>query len=100
MERQLSLTFKGIQFMMALEYGQLFFKAALRCQWCSNPRTSCTPYRLDLLQRLCKLCGRCFNACPHNAIIPGQGVYRINQEKCNACGLCVQACYYGALVLW
>ena len=79
----------------------VFFKGCpLRCQWCSNPENQLHSVQIGFIARLCKLCGRCFNACPHNAIIPGQGVYRINQEKCNACGLCVQACYYGALVLY
>ena len=36
--------------------------------------------------------------CPEGAIVPGEGVYRIDREKCTGCGSCVGSCYNGALV--
>lgn len=79
----------------------VFFKGCpLRCKWCSNPENLKPSIQVGFMEKLCRQCGRCLKACPHNAIIPGQGVYRINQDKCTFCGLCVQSCYYGSLVLY
>jgi len=79
----------------------VFFKGCpLRCKWCSNPENLVPSVQVGFVEKLCRQCGRCLKACPHAAIVPGQGIYRINQEKCVACGLCVQACYYDALVLY
>lgn len=79
----------------------VFFKGCpLRCKWCSNPENLTPAVQIGFMEQLCRQCGRCLKACPHGAIVPGQGVYRINQEKCVACGFCVQACYYDALVLY
>jgi len=53
-----------------------------------------------LLPALCKGCGRCIDACPHDCITLG---HEINQDSgmipimidltvCNGCGLCITAC--------
>ncbi|MDR2611115.1 MAG: glycyl-radical enzyme activating protein [Clostridiales Family XIII bacterium] len=77
----------------------VFFKGCpLRCAWCANPENLATNREVGFIAKLCTGCGRCFTACPHGAIVPGEGVYRIAREKCVSCGACVDACYYGALV--
>ncbi|HET7825762.1 MAG TPA: 3-methyl-2-oxobutanoate dehydrogenase subunit VorB [Anaeromyxobacter sp.] len=48
----------------------------------------------------CKACGRCIEACAHDALAPGRDVHPksgavpvlLDLERCNGCGLCVDAC--------
>ncbi|HEY6099384.1 MAG TPA: 3-methyl-2-oxobutanoate dehydrogenase subunit VorB, partial [Anaeromyxobacter sp.] len=48
----------------------------------------------------CKACGRCIEACAHDAIAPGLEIHPesgavpvlLDLERCNGCGLCVDAC--------
>jgi MinD superfamily P-loop ATPase len=43
---------------------------------------------------LCTLCGRCYEVCRFNAIIPGNGsqAYRVDQLACEGCVSCVHQC--------
>lgn len=45
----------------------------------------------------CKACGLCLRACPHEAIIEEEEVYRIDAGKCAKCGICKEACKFGAV---
>jgi pyruvate/2-oxoacid:ferredoxin oxidoreductase alpha subunit/ferredoxin len=48
----------------------------------------------------CKACGRCVEACAHEALAPGRDMHPesgvvpvlLDLERCNGCGLCVDAC--------
>jgi pyruvate/2-oxoacid:ferredoxin oxidoreductase alpha subunit/NAD-dependent dihydropyrimidine dehydrogenase PreA subunit len=48
----------------------------------------------------CKACGRCVEACAHEALAPGRELHLesgflpvlLDLERCNGCGLCVDAC--------
>jgi pyruvate/2-oxoacid:ferredoxin oxidoreductase alpha subunit/NAD-dependent dihydropyrimidine dehydrogenase PreA subunit len=48
----------------------------------------------------CKACGRCVEACAHEALAPGRDLnpesgavpVLLDLERCNGCGLCVDAC--------
>lgn len=79
----------------------------LNCAWCHNPE--CVHFYPEIYwkQSLCQQCGRCFDACPREAIQPPVALseddeshhyYKIDLEKCDHCMLCVDACIYGALV--
>jgi len=43
---------------------------------------------------LCTLCGRCYEVCRFNAIIPGNGsqAYQVDQLACEGCASCVYQC--------
>lgn len=70
----------------------------LRCKWCANPENLEAKPHVGFLSNLCTGCGRCAKFCPHDAIVPGSDVYRINLDRCVHCGKCAEACFYGALV--
>ncbi len=72
----------------------------LRCRWCANPENLTPGAVLGFLCRLCQNCGRCFRTCRHGAIVPGEGVYRIDREKCVSCMECADACFAGALTVY
>ena len=72
----------------------------LRCRWCANPENLVSHIQTGFIQKLCQNCGRCINACPNGAIVPGDGQYRIQRERCISCGKCVESCYYDALVTY
>ncbi len=72
----------------------------LRCRWCANPENLRPSVQMGFLKHLCEDCGRCMNACLHGAIVPGDGVYRIDKSKCQSCGRCAESCLYGALVTY
>ena len=77
----------------------VFFKGCpLACQWCANPECLPVAPLIGFIRTLCTNCGKCLDACPHNAIRPGEGVHRIDYSLCQSCGKCKDQCYYGALV--
>jgi MinD superfamily P-loop ATPase len=41
---------------------------------------------------LCQLCGRCFEVCRFEAIIPGDDTYRVDPLACEGCASCVYQC--------
>jgi len=40
----------------------------------------------------CTTCGACVDACPVEAIDPGDPKYVIDPDKCTDCGACVDEC--------
>jgi MinD superfamily P-loop ATPase len=41
---------------------------------------------------LCQLCGRCFEVCRFEAIVPGDDTYRVDPLACEGCASCVYQC--------
>jgi len=45
----------------------------------------------------CRPCGRCFNVCRFNAILPAEQTYRVDPLACEGCASCVHQCPEGAI---
>ena len=45
----------------------------------------------------CISCGGCVNACPTDAIVPGDSTYIIKEDDCIDCGSCVSFCPVDAI---
>jgi aryl-alcohol dehydrogenase-like predicted oxidoreductase/NAD-dependent dihydropyrimidine dehydrogenase PreA subunit len=45
-----------------------------------------------IMEKFCKGCGACVEACTADALTLEGGVARVNQEKCILCGYCAAAC--------
>jgi MinD superfamily P-loop ATPase len=45
----------------------------------------------------CELCGRCYDVCRFEAIIPGEDTYRVDPLACEGCASCVYQCPEGAI---
>ena len=41
---------------------------------------------------LCQLCGRCYDVCRFEAILPGEDTYRVDSLACEGCASCVYQC--------
>jgi pyruvate formate lyase activating enzyme len=77
----------------------VFFKGCpLSCRWCANPECVSAKPQMGFIEKLCKGCGKCLDACTNNAIRRVNGEHRIDYSHCIACGKCKDECYYGALV--
>ncbi len=46
---------------------------------------------------LCQLCGRCYEVCRFEAIVPGDDTYRVDPLACEGCASCVYQCPEGAI---
>ncbi len=46
---------------------------------------------------LCQLCGRCYEVCRFEAVIPGEDTYRVDPLACQGCASCVYQCPEGAI---
>ncbi len=67
----------------------------LRCVWCCNPESQSVKPELFFYKSKCVSCGKCIEACPHNAgrIIDGSII--IDKTLCSRCDTiekCVDAC--------
>ncbi|MDP8210127.1 MAG: 4Fe-4S binding protein [Candidatus Stygibacter australis] len=51
-----------------------------------------TAYSYVVDSESCLACGRCLEACPHNAIVYQGDKAFIIQSKCQQCGQCVAVC--------
>jgi pyruvate formate lyase activating enzyme len=79
----------------------VFFKGCpLSCRWCANPECISPKAQVGFIESLCKHCGKCFEACTENALVPADAERRVDDSRCTACGKCAQACYYKAMVLY
>ncbi len=45
----------------------------------------------------CALCGRCYEVCRFDAVIPGDDSYRVNPLACEGCASCLYQCPEGAI---
>jgi len=79
----------------------VFFKGCpLDCLWCHNPESISPQLELGFDGRECVGCGRCFAACPTEALRPDssrESGRRYDPQKCERCWECVDACPSGAL---
>ncbi len=81
----------------------------MHCVWCHNPETIKSTRELNWRASICAQCGRCFDACPKDAINPpidpeearaDNSTYdKIIRENCDLCMKCVEVCPTGALEL-
>jgi pyruvate formate lyase activating enzyme len=77
----------------------VFFKGCpLSCRWCANPECLSAKPQTGFIEKLCKGCGKCMDACKNHALRRTEGEHRIDYSRCIACGNCKDQCYYGALV--
>ena len=53
----------------------------------------------DYQIHFCDQCGECAEACPVDAIVLEDGIYRINEEDCTACHECVDACPHSVMII-
>ena len=72
----------------------------LRCRWCANPESNSPKPQLMFYAAKCVACGKCIEACPEKAILPGmkegRPVALTLREKCVDCGACAEVCPYEA----
>ena len=72
----------------------------LRCKWCANPESNSPRPQLMFYAAKCAACGKCIEACPQGAIVPGvkegKPIALTLREKCADCGKCAEACPYEA----
>ncbi len=47
---------------------------------------------INVIEKFCKGCGVCLEACTADALTLHEGVARVNEEKCILCGYCAAAC--------
>lgn len=67
----------------------------LRCVWCCNPESQSVKPELFFFKSRCKLCGKCIEACPHNASQIINGSMIIDRTLCSRCDTvikCVDVC--------
>lgn len=68
----------------------------LRCRWCANPESNLTRPQLMTYSSKCTACGRCTEACPHQAITiavkDGRPCAVTDRTKCTDCGACEEVC--------
>ncbi len=81
----------------------------MHCAWCHNPETIKSTPELFWRAATCIQCGRCFDACPMDAINPpidpeearadNSTYHKIIRENCNLCMKCLEVCPTGSLEL-
>lgn len=64
----------------------------LQCAWCHNPESLTAGVQAVLRHERCLRCGECAEACPSQAVVPGEDGYVLLQERCVQCGTCVDVC--------
>jgi len=69
----------------------------LRCGWCSNPESIRLSPEIITRDIKCIRCGKCVEACPHQAITVVENTRIIQWEKCSYCMKCAEVCPSGAI---
>lgn len=64
----------------------------LRCPWCSNPESQTLKRMLLYSLNKCLACGKCYRACPHNAIEWQNDKPVFLRERCMGCESCRMVC--------
>lgn len=75
----------------------------LQCRWCSNPESQKSHPELAYNKTKCiglQECGRCVEACPHEAIQIYNSRIHIVRENCRECLRCVDECPSKALYVF
>lgn len=74
-----------------------FFKGCpLSCKWCSNPESQRPNPELLFKKNDCIHCGKCLEACQHQALSI-TAPHFIDRQRCVNCGDCTRVCPTGAL---
>ncbi len=68
----------------------------MRCAWCHNPESRAAGPEMSVRTSRCIACGRCAEACPHDAVSRPGNPKGTDPNKCTLCGACVEACPTGA----
>ena len=64
----------------------------LRCFWCQNPESQRIEPVFMYSKKLCTGCGKCIEACPHQAIERDGTCVKTNLDICARCSTCVSGC--------
>ena len=66
---------------------------------CCVPRitTAGEEIMAHVISKECVACGTCESECPVSAIVAGDPIYVIDEEKCVDCGKCVDLCPVSAI---
>lgn len=69
----------------------------LHCEWCANPESLSLKPVVLFNENLCKGCDTCRTCCPENAIRVDETYGLISDPaKCISCGKCIDACLHNA----
>ena len=69
----------------------------LSCSWCHNPESQCSQRELMQYTNRCINCLECINVCSTRALSSKGGIIVRNAELCKVCGRCAEACHTSAL---
>lgn len=86
---------KFILIPLALILALSLFIACSKNDYPTAPGNTHDTFHID--SESCIACGKCYDACPHNAIRFNLGKPVIDQARCERCAQCVGVCPTGAI---